>query len=112
MDLGEFSISLTVKKIKKSKKFYQKFGFKVIDGSEDEKWLIMQNGKSIIGLFQDMFDMNIIKFHPPKDVPALQKNLKSKGIKILKETDETKTGPGSFALEDPDGNMILVDCFS
>jgi catechol 2,3-dioxygenase-like lactoylglutathione lyase family enzyme len=120
MELGNFSISLTVQDIHASKDFYEKFGFKVFGGEIDQKWLILKNGDCIIGLFQGMFDKNMLTFNPGwdgnaqnvepfTDVRELQKQLKAQGITFLTEADESTTGPASFLVVDPDGNPILVD---
>lgn len=120
MDLGALSISLAVKDIKRSKLFYEKLGFLKFGGNEEQNWLIMKNGSHLIGLFQDMFDKNIITFNPGwdqdaqnldnfTDVRDIQKNLKSSGLDLSKEADETTTGPESLMLTDPDGNQILID---
>lgn len=120
MQLGTFSISLAVKDIKVSKDFYEKLGFSVFAGEQSENWLIMKNGETVIGLFQGMFDKNILTFNPGwdkdaqplekfTDVRELQKQIKKQGIVITTETDEQTTGPGSFMVVDPDGNPILID---
>lgn len=120
MNLGTFSVSLTVKDIEASKTFYEKLGFEVFGGDAAENWLIMKNGDCVIGLFQGMFDKNILTFNPGwdsnakkldsfTDVRQLQQELKGKGIKFEVEADETTTGPASFIITDPDGNPILVD---
>lgn len=120
MQLGAFSISLAVKDIKASKEFYEKLGFEKFGGDMDMNYLIMKNGDAIIGLFQGMFDKNIITFNPGwnqnaenldsfTDVRELQKKLKEKGIKFDTEADESTEGPASFVIVDPDGNPILVD---
>lgn len=120
MSIGAFSISLTVKDIKASKAFYEKLGFTVFNGEIDQNWLIMKNGDCIIGLFQGMFDKNMLTFNPGwnsnaeeinpfKDVRILQEELREKGIDFIEEVDLTTKGPGSFIIEDPDGNPILVD---
>ena len=120
MELGNFSISLAVKDIDASRSFYEKFGFKVFMGDAAQKWLIMKNGDHIIGLFQGMFEKNILTFNPgwdsnaqnlPEftDVRELQRQLKAKGVKLLKEVDENTKGPASFVAVDPDGNQILID---
>jgi lactoylglutathione lyase len=120
MDLGNFSISLAVKDIKVSKAFYEKLGFTVFMGDITQNWLIMKNGDHVIGLFQGMFDKNILTFNPGwdsnarlldtfTDVRELQRQLKAKGIEIQSEADENTTGPASFVLVDPDGNPILID---
>jgi predicted enzyme related to lactoylglutathione lyase len=120
MDLGNFSVSLAVKDIEASKAFYEKFGFKVFMGDAAQKWLIMKNGDHVIGLFQGMFEKNILTFNPGwdsnaqnlsafTDVRELQRQLKAKGVKLLQEANENSTGPASFMAVDPDGNQILVD---
>ncbi len=120
MDLGAFSISLTVKDIEASRQFYEKFGFKAFAGEASQKWLIMKNGDHVIGLFQGMFDKNILTFNPGwdsnaqklgvfTDVRELQRQLKARGVRLLKEAGEGTTGPASFVAVDPDGNQILVD---
>ncbi|WP_372369385.1 VOC family protein [Candidatus Uabimicrobium sp. HlEnr_7] len=120
MELGCLSISLTVKDINVSKEFYEKLGFKAFAGDINQNWLIMKNGAHAIGLFQGMFEKNIITFNPGwdqdcnklesfADVREIQKHLKSEGIKLDKETDENATGPGSCVITDPDGNSILID---
>ncbi|MFA5011763.1 MAG: VOC family protein [Ignavibacteria bacterium] len=120
MKLGVFSISLNVKNIHSSKEFYEKLGFIVFGGNIEQNWLIMKNGNSIIGLFQGMFEQNIITFNPGwdenaknlevfDDVRVIQKHLKENGINLTKEADETTTGPGHITLTDPDGNSILID---
>lgn len=108
MELGTFSVSLAVKDIKNSREFYQNLGFAIIDGNESEKWLMMRNGNTFIGLFQDMFPKNTLTFMP-EDARALQADLKRKGLKLISEADENSTGPAHFLLEDPDGNPILFD---
>ena len=120
MELGNFSISLAVKDIKASKAFYEKLGFKVFHGDPSQNWLIMKNGERIIGLFQGMFDKNILTFNPGwnsdaqqlnefTDIRELQRQLKDRGINMITEADESSTGPASFTIADPDGNVILVD---
>jgi lactoylglutathione lyase len=120
MNLGAFSVSLNVKDIHKSKEFYEKIGFQTLGGDISQNWLILKNGNHIIGLFQGMFEKNILTFNPGwnqnaenlesfTDVRDLQKELKDKGITLLTEADETSEGPASFMLEDPDGNPILID---
>lgn len=120
MKLGAFSVSLSVKDIYKSKLFYENLGFHVLGGDITQNWLIMKNESCIIGLFQGMFEKNILTFNPGwdengedlnsyTDVRDIQKQLKAKGIKILSEADETSEGPASFTIEDPDGNPILID---
>ncbi len=120
MELGNFSISLAVKDIEASRSFYEKFGFKVFGGDAAQKWLILKNGDHVIGLFQGMFEKNIMTFNPGwdsnaqnlpsfTDVRELQRQLKAKGVKLQTEADEKTTGPASFIAVDPDGNPILVD---
>lgn len=120
MKLGAFSVSLNVKDIHQSKAFYENLGFEVFGGDITQNWLIMKNDNSIIGLFQGMFEKNILTFNPGwdenaqnlesfTDVRELQKQLKEKGINILTEADESSEGPAYMTIEDPDGNQILVD---
>ena len=120
MQLGAFSISLAVKDIGASKSFYQKLGFEIFGGDESQNWLIMKSGTHIIGLFQGMFEKNMLTFNPGwdqdaqsldtfEDVRELQRRLKGKGVEFTSEADEGTTGPASFSLLDPDGNPILFD---
>jgi catechol 2,3-dioxygenase-like lactoylglutathione lyase family enzyme len=120
MDLGAFSVSLAVKDIEASKHFYEKLGFKVFGGDQSQNWLIMKNGDHVIGLFQGMFEKNILTFNPGwdneaqklaefTDVRELQRQLKGRGVALISEADEDSTGPASFMMVDPDGNTILVD---
>jgi lactoylglutathione lyase len=120
MELGAFSISLAVKDNEASKSFYEKQGYKVFGGDASQNWLIMKNGDTIIGLFQGMFEKNILTFKPGWyqnaqmvenfiDVRELQGRLKAQGLELLSEADESTSGPASFMLMDPDGNAILVD---
>ncbi len=120
MKLGAFSVSLAVKDIQASKKFYEKFGFSAFMGSEAKKWLMLRNGDTVIGLFQGMFEKNTFTFNPGWDANAkqlgkytdvrdLQRHLKSQGVKLTTEADEGTKGPGSFMAIDPDGNPILFD---
>lgn len=120
MELGTFSISLNVKDIKISKSFYEKLGFHVFGGDMAQNWLIMKNGDHTIGLFQGMFEKNILTFNPGwdkdaneldnfTDVRDLQRDIKAQGIEIESEVDEGSTGPASFMIIDPDGNPILFD---
>ena len=120
MELGAFSVSLNVKDIHASKEFYEKLGFKEFGGDIEKNWLILKNGICVIGLFQGMFENNILTFNPGwdqkagildsfTDVREIQKELKSKGIKFITETDENGSGPGNFILVDPDGNTIYFD---
>ncbi len=120
MKLGAFSISLNVKDIQASKSFYENLGFTKFAGELAQNYLIMKNGNSLIGLFQGMFENNILTFNPGwdenatklesyDDVRHIQKQLKLKGIKMENEADENTSGPASFVVVDPDGNSILVD---
>ncbi|MFG6116066.1 VOC family protein [Halobacillus sp. MO56] len=120
MKLGAFSISLTVKDINKSKDFYEKLGFQSFGGNTDQNWIIMKNEDCVIGLFQGMFEKNILTFNPGwnqnaeniepfTDVRELQKQLKENDIKLLSEADEASEGPENIIIEDPDGNPILID---
>jgi catechol 2,3-dioxygenase-like lactoylglutathione lyase family enzyme len=110
MDLGTFSMSLAVKDIRASRAFYERLGFEVLDGNEEERWLVLRNGEAKIGLFQGMFDQNVLTFNPP-DVRAVQRSLKIQGVSFLQEADEGGQGPASATLLDPDGNAILLDQF-
>lgn len=107
MELGQFSLSLNVKDIAVSRAFYEKLTFKVIDGKQADGWLIMQSGSTVIGLFQGMFDKNMLTFNP-KDVRAIQAHLKQQGITLTTEA-EGDNGPAHITLSDPDGNPILFD---
>ena len=108
MELGQFSVSLTVKDLQASKAFYQKLGFSIWGGNENENWLIMQNENVVIGLFQGMFEQNIMTFNP-KDVRGVQKQLKEQGVELIAECDENTAGPAHIVLKDPDGNQIMFD---
>lgn len=107
MDLGTFSISLAVKDLKASRAFYENLGFAVIDGKEDQNWLMLANGAAKIGLFQGMFEKNIVTFNPP-DVRGIQSELKRKGVTLVKEAKDG-TGPEYITLQGPDGNPVLLD---
>ena len=120
MTLGAFSTSLAVKDLQKSKHFYEVLGFEQFHGDADQGWLIMKCGDTVIGLFQGMFDKNMMTFNPGwdgnaqavegfEDVRAIQQRLKSAGIDLVSEADETSTGPANFMVLDPDGNPILFD---
>ena len=120
MDLGTFSVSLAVKDIEASRAFYGKLGFQDFGGDASQGWLILKNGDHVIGLFQGMFEQNIMTFNPGwdnnaakldsfTDVREIQRQLKADGIELQTEADEATTGPASFVLLDPDGNTILVD---
>jgi lactoylglutathione lyase len=120
MQLGAFSVSLTVKDIAASAAFYEKLGFTSFGGDITQNWLILKNGETVIGLFQGMFEKNMLTFNPGwnqnaeavdsfTDVRDIQRELKSQGAEFVSEADETSTGPGSFIVVDPDGNPVLVD---
>lgn len=120
MQLGNFSVSLAVKDIAASRSFYEKLGFTASMGKEEQKWLIMKNGDVVIGLFQGMWEKNMLTFNPGwdknaqklpsyTDIREIQRQLKAKGVPFTLEADETTTGPASFMIEDPDGNPILFD---
>ena len=120
MDLGAFSISLAVKDIVASRDFYAKLGFEPIGGNVDENWLILRNGEHVIGLFQGMFEKNLLTFNPGwsqrgeesgpfTDVREIQRELRELGVALIQEADEGSSGPASLTLIDPDGNPILVD---
>ena len=120
MELGAFSVSLAVKDIEASKLFYEKLGFTVFAGDQAQNWLIMKNGESTIGLFQGMFEKNILTFNPGwnsdaqqvgefTDIREVQCQLKSRGVTMISEADENSSGPASFMIADPDGNTILLD---
>ena len=120
MELGAFSVSLAVKDIETSRGFYAKFGFEVVGGDAAQNWLILRNGTTTIGLFQGMFEQNILTFNPGwdwqaqplesfTDVREVQRQLKAQGVELMNEADEDTTGPASFVAVDPDGNAILVD---
>ena len=120
MKLGAFSASLSVKDLKESRVFYENLGFEVYAGKMEMNYLIMKNGNAIIGLFQGMFEGNILTFNPGwdenadnvdpfDDVREIQKSLKSKGVALMNEVDESTSGPGRCMLSDPDGNVILID---
>ena len=118
--LGAFSLSLSVKDLKASKQFYENLGFTVHGGGVEKNYLIMKNENSLIGLFKGMFKNNILTFNPGwdenakniekfDDVRVIQRQLKSKGLQITNEVDEKTSGPASFMITDPDGNVILID---
>lgn len=120
MQLGTFSISLAVKDLQASKQFYEKLGFFAFAGDASQNWIILKNGDHVIGLFQGMFDRNMLTFNPGwdrnaqpveafTDVRELQRRLKAQGLQLAHEADENTTGPASFMVMDPDGNPILVD---
>ena len=120
MELGSFSVSLSVKDLAASRDFYEKLGFEQIGGAADDNWLILKNGSNVIGLFQGMFEQNVLTFNPGwdqqgnetdtfRDVREIQKELKSHGMTLASEADETTQGPASLMVIDPDGNPILID---
>ncbi len=120
MKLGAFSVSLAVSDIEASKLFYEKLGFSVFGGNQAQNWLILKNGDHVIGLFQGIFDKNILTFNPGwnsdaqplsefTDIRELQRQLKERGVEMISEADENSTGPASFMIVDPDGNAILLD---
>jgi len=120
MELGAFSISLSVKDIAASRAFYEKLGFTVFGGNQEQRWLIMKSGTTLIGLFQGMFERNMLTFNPgwdsdAKPVPGfldvrqIQARLKSQGITLDEQADETTSGPAYITVTDPDGNPILID---
>ncbi len=120
MDLGAFSVSLSVKDIVASRDFYEKLGFEPVGGNVDDNWLILRNGDHVIGLFQGMFERNILTFNPGwdqqcnetesfTDVRDIQRALRERGVALTSEAEETSQGPASLTLSDPDGNPILID---
>lgn len=120
MELGTFSVSLAVKDLHASKAFYEKLGFAEFMGNSSQNWLIMKNGPNVIGLFQGMFDKNLLTFNPGwdsnakplptfTDVREIQRRLKAAGVSLVTEADESSTGPASLMVTDPDGNQILLD---
>jgi lactoylglutathione lyase len=120
MDVGAFSISLAVKDLEASRIFYEKLGFRVFAGDGTENWLILKNGEHVIGLFQGMFEKNVLTFNPGwdsnaqplstfTDIRDLQRQFKAQGVELMQEADESTTGPASFIIVDPDGNPILFD---
>jgi lactoylglutathione lyase len=120
MDLGAFSVSLSVKDLEASRRFYEKLGFQAMGGDPAQGWLILNNGDKVIGLFHGMFERNTLTFNPGwdqganavgsfTDVRELQRRLKEQGVEFVLEVDESGSGPGSFIVSDPDGNPILVD---
>jgi catechol 2,3-dioxygenase-like lactoylglutathione lyase family enzyme len=120
MELGAFSVSLAVQDLAASRAFYEKLGFEAFGGDAAQNWLILKNGACVIGLFQGMFDKNILTFNPGwdgnaealdafTDVRDLQRRLKAQGVTFATEADESTTGPASFVVVDPDGNAILFD---
>jgi lactoylglutathione lyase len=120
MELGAFSVSLAVQDLAASKAFYERLGFEAFTGDADEGWLVLHNGEHVIGLFQGMFERNLLTFNPGwdqqaqevaefTDVRELQRRLREAGVEFVSEVDESGSGPGSFIVVDPDGNPILFD---
>lgn len=120
MDLGAFSVSLAVKDLEASRAFYEQLGFSALGGDASQGWLILKNGSTVIGLFQGMFERNILTFNPGwdqtaqpvdpfTDVREIQRRLRAAGVTFEQAADESTTGPASFVIADPDGNPILVD---
>lgn len=120
MELGNFSVSLAVKDIAASRAFYENLGFSMFGGNQADGWLILRNDTAVIGLFQGMFEKNMMTFNPGwdrdaqlvpgfTDIRALQRTLKDRGVPFVTEADESTSGPASFVVSDPDGNMIVVD---
>ena len=120
MELGAFSVSLAVKDLAASQAFYEKLGFESVGGDPEQNWLILRNGANVLGLFQGMFEDNILTFNPGwdqsgqeletfVDVREIQRGLKKQGIDLGSEADESTSGPASLMLSDPDGNQILID---
>ena len=120
MDVGAFSVSLSVKDIAASRDFYRKLGFEPVGGNVEENWLILRNGDHVIGLFQGMFEKNMLTFNPGwdqqcnptesfTDVREIQRVLKEQGVALASEADAASEGPASIMLTDPDGNPILID---
>ena len=120
MELGTFSVSLSVKDLSASREFYERLGFAMVHGEPKQNWIILRNGDTTIGLFQGMFEGNLMTFNPgwsldgnhPEtfmDVREIQKHLKDSGVELTSEADPSTTGPASFTLADPDGNVILFD---
>ena len=120
MNLGAFSVSLSVKDIATSREFYEKLGFRPVGGDPDQNWQILRNGYVTIGLFHGMFEGNVLTFNPGwdsqarpvddfTDIRELQRRLKAEGLKMTVEADESGSGPASFMMLDPDGNALLFD---
>ena len=120
MDLGAFSVSLAVRDIEESRRFYEQLGFVPFMGDASQNWLILRNGDKVIGLFQGMFERNTMTFNPGwdgdanpvesfTDIRDLQRQLRAQGMEFVAEVDETGSGPGSFIVVDPDGNPIFFD---
>ena len=120
MDLGAFSVSLSVRDLDASAAFYARLGFDIVGGDRDQGWLILRQGTTTIGLFHGMFEGNLLTFNPGWDAQAqpldsftdirdIQRHLQANGVPFLQEADESTSGPANFVIQDPDGNTILVD---
>ena len=120
MGIGAFSVSLAVRDLQASRRFYETLGFESFHGDASQGWLILKNGDAVVGLFQGMFERNSLTFNPGwdsnaqpvdpfEDVRAIQQRLKSAGIEFVSEADESTEGPASFIVLDPDGNPVIVD---
>lgn len=120
MELGAFSVSLSVSNIEESKVFYQKLGFEIVGGDQSQNWLVLKNGDHKVGLFQGMFEGNIMTFNPGwdqsrktlesfTDVRELLSEFESQGVNIVQKSINGERGPSSFSIKDPDGNSILID---
>ena len=120
MKIGAFSVNLAVKDIAASRAFYEKLGFEQVLGDQTQNWLILRNGETTVGLFQGMFERNMLTFNPGwnsqaeplkefEDIREIQRSLKASGLALTSEADESTAGPASLTLIDPDGNPILID---
>lgn len=120
MQLGAFSLSLTVRDLAASRAFYERLGFATLGGEPAENWIILKNGECVIGLFEGMFERNMLTFNPGwdqsaqpvgafEDVRELQRELREQGVEFVETADESTTGPAYFVINDPDGNPVLVD---
>jgi catechol 2,3-dioxygenase-like lactoylglutathione lyase family enzyme len=120
MELGVFSVSLAVADLAKSRSFYETLGFTKAGGDAAQGWLILRNGSTTIGLFQGMFDKNMLTFNPGwnqqaeplesfKDVRVIQSELLEKGVELIQTADTASKGPASITMLDPDGNPVLID---
>jgi len=121
LDLGAFSVSLAVQDLARSRAFFKELGFRSVGGAEAQNFLILRNGTTTIGLFQGMFESNILTFNPGwtadgaevegafTDVRKIQARLLGRGLTPVEEADPESTGPAHLVLTDPDGNAILID---
>ena len=120
MNLGAFSVSLAVRDLAVSRDFYEKLGFKPVGGDPEQNWLILRNGDHVLGLFQGMFEKNMLTFNPGwdqggnevetfSDIREIQRELNDRGVALDSEADASTSGPASLMLSDPDGNPILID---